>query len=191
MEVNEITHEATSSLIENMRKIINKDIFSDVIFEVEGKQIYAHKAILVAQCEHFKAMFTSGMKESTQTKIEIKDWSYSSYNHMMEYLYTGCIQDFNPTIGLEVIGLADSLGLENLKSLCENTLIHSVDNENVVALLMDAHQFSALELKKFCMSYVVKNFADVQLTQGFESLEQVPSLLMEVTKNIATQSHPM
>jgi N-acetylneuraminic acid mutarotase len=89
MEVNEITHEATNSLIDNMRKIINQDIFSDVVFEVQGKQIYAHKAILVAQCDHFKAMFTSGMKESTDTKIEIQDWSYSSYLHMIEYLYTG------------------------------------------------------------------------------------------------------
>lgn len=62
-------------------------------------------------------MFTNGMKESTQTKIEIKDWSYSSYLHMIEYLYTGCIQDFNPTIGLEILGLADAYGLDNLKSL--------------------------------------------------------------------------
>jgi N-methylhydantoinase B/oxoprolinase/acetone carboxylase alpha subunit len=89
MEVNEITHEATNALIENMRKIFNKDVFSDVIFEVEDKVIYAHKAILVSQCDHFKAMFTSGMKESTQTKIQIKDWTYSSYLHMIEYLYTG------------------------------------------------------------------------------------------------------
>ena len=32
MEVNEITTESTQSLITNMRKLINKDIFSDVIF---------------------------------------------------------------------------------------------------------------------------------------------------------------
>lgn len=128
------------------------------------------------------------MKESTQTKIEIKDWTYSSYLHMIEYLYTGCIQDFNPTIGLEILGLADAYGLENLKFLCENTLIHNVDNENVVPLLIDSHSYSAIELKKFCMNYVIKNFADVQNTKSFEGLEAVPSLLMEVTKSIATQS---
>lgn len=117
VEVNEISHVATNTLIQNMRTILNKDTFSDVVFDVEDKNIYAHKAILVSQCEHFKAMFMSGMKESTQTKIEIKDWSYSAYLHMIEYLYTGCIKDFNPIIGLEILGLADSYGLDNLKQL--------------------------------------------------------------------------
>jgi len=46
MEVNEITSESTQTLIFNMRKIINKDIYSDVVFSVDGKRIYAHKAIL-------------------------------------------------------------------------------------------------------------------------------------------------
>jgi hypothetical protein len=49
----------------NMRKIINNPTFSDVVFMVEGKAIYAHKAILSAQCEHFRAMFMNGMKESS------------------------------------------------------------------------------------------------------------------------------
>jgi hypothetical protein len=128
------------------------------------------------------------MKESTQTKIQIKDWTYSSYLHMIEYLYTGWIKDFNPTIGLEILGLADAYGLENLKSLWENTLIHNVDNDNVVALLIDGHSYSALELKKFCMNYMIKNFSEVQSTKGFEALENVPSLLMEITKNLATHS---
>ena len=159
------------------------------MFEVEGKTIYAHKAILVSQCDHFKAMFTSGMKESTQAKIEITDWSYSSYLHMIEYLYTGWIQNFNPTIGLDILGLADAYGLENLKSLWENTLIHNVDNENVVALLIHGHNYSALELKKFWMNYVIKNISEVQTIKGFEELETVPSLLMEVTKLLLNKSH--
>jgi hypothetical protein len=66
-----------------------------------------------------------------------------------------------------------------------------VDNENVASLLIDAHSYSATELKKFCMSFVVKNFAEVQTTKGFESLESVPSLLMEITKNIAIQNQSM
>ena len=109
LEANEITNEAVSNLISNMRKILNQNVFSDVIFLVDGKQIYAHKAILSAQCDHFRAMFTSGMKESSQTQIEIKDWSYNSYALLMEYLYTGSIQNFNPTVALDLLGKCSQL----------------------------------------------------------------------------------
>lgn len=86
------------------------------------------------------------------------------------------------------MGLADAYSIDNLKMLSENTLIHNVDNENVVPMLIDAHRYSAMELKKFCMHYMMKNFSEVKDTQGFSELENVPSLLMEVTKNIASSS---
>ena len=65
LEQNEINHQAVTSLIGNMRTLINNQTFADVVFIVEQKPIYGHKAILAAQCEHFKTMFLNGMKEST------------------------------------------------------------------------------------------------------------------------------
>jgi hypothetical protein len=54
-------------------------------------------------------MFTSGMKESNQTTIEIKDWSHNSYSILMEYIYTGSISNFNPTVALELLGKINDL----------------------------------------------------------------------------------
>ena len=105
---------------------------------------------------------------------------------MMEYLYTGRIQHFNPSVALDLLGLAECYNLEGLKQLCENTLIHNVDTDNLCALLIDAHRFSATELKKYCMGYLLKNFNDVNKTKGFEALEKFPNLLMEVLKQVAT-----
>ena len=65
LEANEISSEAVTNLITNMRKLLNANEFADVVFMVEGKPIYGHKAILSSQCEHFRAMFSSGMKESS------------------------------------------------------------------------------------------------------------------------------
>ena len=48
LEENEINNEAVTNLITNMRKIINNHTFSDVVFIVEEKEVYAHKAILSA-----------------------------------------------------------------------------------------------------------------------------------------------
>merc|ERR1719159_1840769 len=57
LEESALNDVAVSTLIENMRNLLNSPDFSDITFVVEGKRIYAHKAILVAQCEHFHAMF--------------------------------------------------------------------------------------------------------------------------------------
>jgi leucine-zipper-like transcriptional regulator 1 len=184
LEENEINNEAVNALISNMRKIINNSTFSDVVFMVEGKPIYAHKAILSAQCEHFRAMFMSGMKESSQSQIDVKDYSYNSYLLMIEYLYSGSISNFSPKVANDLLGLADAYMLEGLKYLCENTLMHSVDNDNVCTLLIEANKFSSGELKKFCIQHLIKNFSEVQSTKAFEELEYYPSLLMEVTKNV-------
>ena len=47
-----------------MKQLVNNSMLSDVSFIVEGREIFAHKIILVSQSEHFKAMFLSGMRES-------------------------------------------------------------------------------------------------------------------------------
>ena len=44
-------------------------------------------------------------------------------------------QDLKVEQMTEVLGLADHYTLDGLKNMCENILIHSVDNENVCHLL--------------------------------------------------------
>ena len=104
---------------------------------------------------------------------------------MMEYLYTGTIVNFNPRIALDLLGIADAFMLEKLKYLCENTLMHNVDNDNVSSLLIDANKYGATELKKFCYQFLIKNFSEVSQTKIFEELEFHPSLLMELTKMLS------
>ena len=123
-----------------MRTLINNQTFSDVVFIVESKPIYAHKAILAAQCDHFKSMFLNGMKESTQSEIQVPDWSYNSYLLMMEYLYTGSIVNLSQRVAMDLLGLADSYILDSLKFLCENTLMQNVDNDNVIGILIEANK---------------------------------------------------
>ena len=184
LEASEIQGEAVTTLLTNLKKLINNPLFSDVKFLIEGRELHAHKAILVSQCHHFHAMFLSGMKETHQSEIVIQDWGYSPYLNMMEFLYTGNISNFTQGYAMELIGLADAYGIEGLKKLCENTLVHNVTLENVCQTLVIAHRFSAIELKKFCMAYIVKHFDLINNTPAFESLEEVPNLLIEITRAV-------
>ena len=70
-------------------------------------------------------------------------------------------------------------------------LIHHVDTETCCSLFRISHRFSALNLKRSCMNYIMKNFESVSSFGGFEELSSEPQLLLEVTResmNRATNS---
>ena len=179
----EETLKDTSNLLENMRRLLNNErFFPDVTFIVEGQPLYAHRAILAAQCDQFHAMFMSGMKESRETEIKIPNWTHSAFRSMLEFLYTGSVADFNPEIAVDLMGLADQYTLAALKSLCENVLIHHVDAENCCMLFRCSHRYSAMNLKRFTMNFIIDHFEQVSVSSGFEELSNEPQLLLEVTR---------
>lgn len=68
------------------------------------------------------------------------------------------MHEFSSTSAIELLGLSDAMGIDSLKTICEKTLVSSVDNENVISLLIHAHRCNANELKDFSLTYLVKNF---------------------------------
>ena len=47
----------SNSLSEHFSTMVNNSEFSDVQFTVEGEVIYAHKLVLSARSDHFRALF--------------------------------------------------------------------------------------------------------------------------------------
>lgn len=76
----------TSSYSSQMRALVNDEEFSDVTFTVEDQPVYAHRAILAQRCEHFAAMFRSGMRESVEKVIPIPNISHAVFLLLMEYM---------------------------------------------------------------------------------------------------------
>ncbi len=61
LEETAITSQSVDSLLTHLRSMLNnKDALPDVTFMVEGRPIFAHRALLAARSEHFRGMFTSG-----------------------------------------------------------------------------------------------------------------------------------
>lgn len=181
LEESAITNQAVTSLLSNLRLLLNNaSLFPDVTFMVDGKPIYAHRALLAVRSEHFHAMFTSGMKESREREVVIPDWTYTTFLAMLEFLYTGSVRELGAEVALELMGLADHSGLDGLKALCESTLVHNVDSENVCTLFRTAHRCHAVDLKKFCLDYIFEQFEAVSTTRAFEAMSSEPALMLEV-----------
>jgi Rho family protein len=57
---------------------LNRPLFSDVAFEVEGKRIHAHKAILMGRCKVLAAMFSGLFVEDS---LEVHDTTRTTRTH--------------------------------------------------------------------------------------------------------------
>ena len=72
--------------------------------------------------------------------------------------------------------------LKELKLICENNLIYSIDSKNVIDILISSNNYNLQELKSLCINYILNNFTEVSSKKSFENLEMHPQLLMEVMK---------
>ncbi len=93
--------ESYSMLPKQLYQLVGSDLFSDVVFEVEGKKVLAHKNILVARSEYFRAMLIEerGFVEAKQAKknplypLYIGDIRHEIFMQVMNFVYTGHIDE--------------------------------------------------------------------------------------------------
>lgn len=154
-----VTEPTSLHLIERrLRHFFNDEEFSDVTFIVQGQKVYGHKMVLSIVSDCFRAMFTSGFRESESMEIEIPDCSHEAFLAVMEYIYTGTTpkgdtrasREANLNRLVEVLELADRFFLDNLKQICETLLQGLVTAETNEYLLQVAQKTNAMQLQAVC-----------------------------------------
>jgi len=76
-------------LSDDLGRLFENQKFSDVILSVNGREFYAHKAILAARSPVFAAMFEHEMEEKKQNRVEITDMDHEVLGEMLKFIYTG------------------------------------------------------------------------------------------------------
>mmetsp|Transcript_5128 Transcript_5128/g.7089 ORF Transcript_5128/g.7089 Transcript_5128/m.7089 type:complete len:496 (-) Transcript_5128:14-1501(-) len=169
-----------STILQDMRKLINNRDFSDVTLVIDGFPVYASRIHLAARSEHFRAMLFGGMKESDADEIEIKDVSHPVFIKVLEFLYTDTVEEISPEIAVPLLMAAELYLLERLKAICEDSIRKSITVDNVISIFMAAHRHNAEGLKEIGLDFILDHLESVKLTQGFQELKQEPELLMEI-----------
>lgn len=152
-----------------LRHFFNDEEFSDVTFVVQGQKVYGHKMVLSIVSDCFRAMFTTGFRESEAMEIEIPDCSHAAFVAVMEYVYTGylpkpltdvSVNGSNPMdtnhLGrvVELLELADRFFLDHLKQVCETLLQAAVSEETVEYLSSIAQKTNAGQLQSICEHFL-------------------------------------
>lgn len=80
--------------------------YADVHLVVEGVSFPAHKIILAARSQYFRALLYGGMKESTQSQVELKAATTAAFKSLLKYVYTGrmALGELKEDVILDVLG---------------------------------------------------------------------------------------
>lgn len=142
-----------------LKHFFNDEEFSDVRFVVEGQYVYGHKLVLSIVSDCFRAMFTTGFRESEAgAEIEIPNTSYQAFLAMMEYIYSGRIPKLDIALDgnievnqvVDLMELADQFFLDHLKQRCEALLQSTVTVETVEYLHQVAQKTNSAQLLNIC-----------------------------------------
>lgn len=104
-----------STFTSDMRWTWNNKLFSDLIFEVEGKTLYSHRVIVSARCPYFKryfmfkvpplkccSMFESGFREAEQKKVVLEDIDFDVFLAFMRFVVSDSM-DLSPQITFDLL----------------------------------------------------------------------------------------
>jgi RCC1 and BTB domain-containing protein len=120
----------SAGFLHDMKEMVNEEEYSDVAFIVEGRPVYALRAILAKRCEHFAAMFRSGMRECEEgAKIPIPNMSHAVFLLILEYLYTDSVK-VELEHAVELYIASDLYQLATLRDMCCVVVRRSVGSEN-------------------------------------------------------------
>lgn len=177
-------------------------------------EIRAHKCILTARADYFKALFRKNagensagqrigtFRESTECVIRVEPiFAPKIVRLMLEFLYTNrieCLQASAKLAGpsshgattdelLSLLHLADMWQLRDLKRLVEHELIRGHMKINTVARMYCAtDDFHAKRLSKSCLEFIMENYREVTGSVAFqEEMKHYPSLCIPVLKAAA------
>jgi len=172
----------------DFRYLYNHKLFADITFLIEGQKVTAHKCVLAARCEKFRAMLQNSFKEGQQSEI-VLECKLAPFQAMLEYLYTDNIPS-DCELLFDVLALAEEYLLLQLKSICEVKLLENLDLYNAANLLVHADLYRCEMLKKYTLQFIMTSHELLVNVSQFESdIEKAPHLMMEIMRAISKGNH--
>ena len=205
----------------DMRELLDDDEHMDAVFLVHGTgsdkvdkkgkpennanmvEIRAHKCILTARTEYFKALFRKGatpaggknsgvaFKESEECNINVEPIFTPHHIRLtLEFIYTNRIatmRQISTDDLLCLLHLSDKWLLRDLKRFVEFELIKSHMSVHTVARMYGATEdFNAQRLSRACIEFIMANLRQVTGNTTFEEeMKNYPHLCIPVLKAAA------
>ena len=144
-------------IVKKNEHLFETKMHSDVMFNVKGKEIEAHKGILTSGSDVFETMFNIDMEEKKKNQVEITDIEYNVFEQLLRYLYCGKVNDIE-LVADDLIVAAEKYGIKSLKLECEKQLIKKISIENCLYYFNFSDLIGTKELERNAIEFINGNF---------------------------------
>ncbi|XP_070490084.1 serine-rich adhesin for platelets isoform X2 [Chironomus tepperi] len=165
---------------EDLLKMFLQEIGTDVVIDVDGRKIKAHKIILSSRCQYFAAILAGKWIENTGNVITLTGYSYNTVHFALCHVYSGAAHVPSGLDLMELASLSDCLGLEGLKEVTGYALktnyCHNFHKpcsgciDGIVQVLSVTLDHGFDDLYRKCLKWLCKHFCKVWVTRSFGNL---------------------
>ncbi|XP_021695141.1 BTB/POZ domain-containing protein 9 [Aedes aegypti] len=165
--------ELTARFSEQMAQLCMSYDYSDVTFIVEDEKLPAHRVILAARSEYFRALLYGGLSESTQNEIHLKI-PLKAFKALLKYIYSGSMSlaQMKEENILDTLGLANQYGFTDLEIAISDYLRQVLSLNNVCAIMDAAKLFDLEGLTSVCHAFMDRNAEAILQHESFKNLSQ-------------------
>lgn len=164
----------TDLLSDQLASLALSTQYADIVFLVDDQRLPAHRVILAARSDYFRAMFYGGgFRESTQTEIRL-DIPLTAFRTLLRYIYSGHLSLARLSVEhvLDTFGLAHQYGFGALELAISAFLRGVLSIDNVCTILDAASLYELKELSDVCLTFMDQNAVSLLQHETFRTLSR-------------------
>nr|XP_029736284.1 kelch-like protein 22 [Aedes albopictus] len=173
-ELNGIVFESfshTGTILKGLNELRLKGVLVDVTLRTDGKLFRAHRAVLSACSEYFRAMFSDHTRESRLSEINLHNISPLGIELLLDYIYTSKLA-LNLANIQEVLSAASYIQLESVVEACLNYLDQQLDLDNYIDVLIISEMYSLKRLNHKVYRFICHHLNVISKSPEFFRLSE-------------------
>ncbi|XP_078354444.1 kelch-like protein 7 [Oculina patagonica] len=176
------------SLTQQLNEMRENDILCDTTIRAHGEDFPAHKCVLSAASQYFRALYTSQMKQTESNVVDLQEAKSPTISDVLQFIYTGKVS-IDLSNARDLVVIADFLIIPSLKSKAALILESSVKVSNCLALESFATLYNCEALKQVAVTCKFENFVAVAKSADFKGLdlERVKELISSDDINVSKE----
>ena len=175
-------------LLHKLDDLRKSNFLCDTTIRAEGQDFSAHRHVLSAASDYFKALFSSDLQENQSNLVELNEMKSTTVAEVLQFIYTGEVS-ISSSNAQDLVVASDYLIIPGLKSKAAQFLSGSINVSNCLVLESFASQYNCDSLRQAAAKYKCQQFVAFVKSEGFLSLgfAQVKELLCKDELNVSEE----